>query len=194
MEYPVKTMNTNRANDIYQVDTGPVAFPDLSQRHVRHIDTLSLAFVVFNAPHFADFVLEAPTRVGDEQVYHYSKLVSLAAVKQALRGAILEAIWKFCQNHLFHCRIKGGIMYRVGVIGCRGIGNRHAQGAESLENAEVVAGCDLVPEQRDEFAAQFKATNPGLEMYGRLSRDAGKGTARHRHGSHRRQPTRRSWW
>ena len=56
-------------------------------------------------------------------------------------------------------------MYRVGVIGCRGIGNRHAQGAESLENAEVVAACDLVPEQRDEFAAQFKATNPGLEMY-----------------------------
>ncbi len=56
-------------------------------------------------------------------------------------------------------------MYRVGVIGCRGIGNRHAQGAESIANAEVVAGCDLVPEQRDEFAAQFKATNPGLEMY-----------------------------
>lgn len=82
MEYPVKTMNTNRANDIYQVDTGPVAFPDLSQRHARHIDGLSLAFVVFNAPHFADFVLEAPTRVGDEQVYHYSKLVSLAAVNR----------------------------------------------------------------------------------------------------------------
>ena len=82
MECPVKTMNTNRANDIYQVDTGPVAFPDLSQRHARHVDVLSLAFVVFNAPHFADFVLEAPTRVGDEQVYHYSKLVSLAAVNR----------------------------------------------------------------------------------------------------------------
>lgn len=82
MECPVKTMNTNRANDIYQVDTGPVAFPDLSQRHARHVDALSLAFVVFNAPHFADFVLEAPTRVGDEQVYHYSKLVSLSAVNR----------------------------------------------------------------------------------------------------------------
>ena len=82
MEYPVKTMNTNRANDIYQVDTGPVAFPDLSQRHARHVDALSLAFVVFNAPHFADFVLEMPTRVGDEQVYHYSKVVSLAAVNR----------------------------------------------------------------------------------------------------------------
>ena len=82
MECPVKTMNTNRANDIYQVDTGPVAFPDLSQRYDRHVDALSLAFVVFNAPHFADFVLEAPTRVGDEQVYHYSKLVSLATVNR----------------------------------------------------------------------------------------------------------------
>ena len=82
LEYPVKTMNTNRANDLYQVDTGPVAFPDLSQRRARHVEALSLAFVVFNAPHFADFVLEAPTRVGDEQVYHYSKLVSLAAVNR----------------------------------------------------------------------------------------------------------------
>ena len=82
LEYPVKTMNTNRASDLYQVDTGPVAFPDLSQRRARHVEALSLAFVVFNAPHFADFVLEAPTRVGDEQVYHYSKRVSLAAVNR----------------------------------------------------------------------------------------------------------------
>ena len=82
LEYPVKTMNTNRASDLYQVDTGPVAFPDLSQRRARHVEALSLAFVVFNAPHFADFVLEAPTRVGDEQVYHYSQLVSLAAVNR----------------------------------------------------------------------------------------------------------------
>lgn len=56
-------------------------------------------------------------------------------------------------------------MYRVGVIGCRGIGKRHAQGAALLENAEVVAACDLVPEQRDEFAAQFKETSPALKMY-----------------------------
>lgn len=82
LEYPVKTMNTNRASDLYQVDTGPVAFPDLSQRRARHVEALSLAFVVFNAPHFADFVLEAPTRVGDEQVYHYSKRVSLAAANR----------------------------------------------------------------------------------------------------------------
>ena len=55
-------------------------------------------------------------------------------------------------------------MYRVGVIGCRGIGNRHAQGADGLANAEVVAGCDLVEEQRRSFEEEFRATNPGLEM------------------------------
>lgn len=88
IECPVKTMNTRREGDIYQVDTGPVAFPDLSQRYQRDIDGLSLAFVVFNAPDFADFVLEAPTSVGGEQVYHYSKIVSLAAENRvyALRG------------------------------------------------------------------------------------------------------------
>ncbi len=57
-------------------------------------------------------------------------------------------------------------MYRVGVIGCRGIGNRHAQGADGLANAEVVAGCDLVEEQRRSFEEEFRPTNPGLEMYG----------------------------
>ena len=56
-------------------------------------------------------------------------------------------------------------MYRVGVIGCRGIGARHTRGADSLANAHVVAGCDLVPAQRDEFAAEFKATNPELTLY-----------------------------
>ncbi len=88
MECPVKTMNTRRADDRYQVDTGPLAFPDLSQRHQRHVDGIALAFVVFNAEHFADFVLEVPTRVGDEQVYHYSELVTLEAKNRiyAVRG------------------------------------------------------------------------------------------------------------
>ena len=88
MECPVKTMNTRRADDRYQVDTGPLAFPDLSQRHERHVDGIALAFVVFNAEHFADFVLEVPTRVGDEQIYHYSKLVTLEAKNRiyAVRG------------------------------------------------------------------------------------------------------------
>jgi hypothetical protein len=79
IEYPVKTMNTHRARDLYQVDTGPIAFPDLGRRHEPMAECISLAFVAFNAPGFADFVLEAPTAVGKEQVHHYSRLVSLPA-------------------------------------------------------------------------------------------------------------------
>ena len=86
IEYPVKTMNIHEPDRIYQVDTGPVAWPDLSRRRERLADLLSLAFVAFNAPHFADFVIEAPTTVGEgeaaAEVYHYSKRVSLSATNR----------------------------------------------------------------------------------------------------------------
>ena len=65
IEYPVKTMNTIRATDTFQVDTGPLAYPDLSRGWERRIESLSLAFVAFNAPHFADFVIEVPTTIDD---------------------------------------------------------------------------------------------------------------------------------
>ena len=83
IECPVKTMNTMREDDVYQVDTGPLAFPDLSVRHERLVDSLALAFVAFNVPHFADFVIEVPTLVDadhpDLQVHHFSQTVSLPA-------------------------------------------------------------------------------------------------------------------
>ena len=83
IECPVKTMNTNRERGIYQVDTGPVALADLSQRCDRHVDGMALAFVAYNAPDFADFVLEVPTSLegdgGSVEVYHYSKCISLPA-------------------------------------------------------------------------------------------------------------------
>jgi len=83
IEYPIKTMNTRAADGAYQVDTGPVAFPDLSARHERNADGLSLAFVAFNAPDFADFVIEEPCSInassGTASVYHYSRRLSLPA-------------------------------------------------------------------------------------------------------------------
>lgn len=77
IECPVKTMNISVDRSMYQVDTGPVAYPDLSRRLDPLIDCLQLAFVAFNAPHFADFVLEQPTAIiedGQErcQIHHYS--------------------------------------------------------------------------------------------------------------------------
>ena len=84
IECPVKTMNVSLERKMYQVDTGPIAFPDLSRRADPLIDILSLAFIAFNAPHFADFVIEQPTPVieaGNElcKIHHYSNPFSLPA-------------------------------------------------------------------------------------------------------------------
>jgi hypothetical protein len=84
IECPVKTMNVSLNLQKYQIDTGPIAFPDLSQRFEPRIDCLKLAFVAFNAPHFADFVVEQPTPVIEDgvercQIHHYSNPISLPA-------------------------------------------------------------------------------------------------------------------
>lgn len=84
IECPSKTMNISLEKKMYQVDTGPVAFPDLTKRFEVPIECLSLAFVAFNAPHFADFVIEQPTPVVEDgqekcKIYHYSSPVSLPA-------------------------------------------------------------------------------------------------------------------
>ena len=89
IEYPVKTMNIDLDNSIYQSDTGPVAFPDLGKRFEPAVDSVRLAFAVFNAPHFCDFVIEQPTPiVRDEKeicrVYHYSDPVSFPAKNRVL--------------------------------------------------------------------------------------------------------------
>lgn len=88
IECPIKTLNTNRQRVAYQTDTGPVAFAELGPGpYEKAVDRLALAFVAWNAPHFADFVIETPTSAdapqeggtGKTMVYHYSRRVSLAA-------------------------------------------------------------------------------------------------------------------
>lgn len=83
IEYPVKTMNTCLEQNTYQVDTGPLAFPDLTQRYERYVDGISLAFIAFNKLHKADFILEVPTLITDKKkklckVHHYSLKIKLA--------------------------------------------------------------------------------------------------------------------
>ena len=84
IEFPVKSMNANEERMIWQVDTGPVLFPDVTQGYTRDIERFRLAFVAFNTTSFADFVIEQPTVIsgkGDEvaQVYHYSRIISMAS-------------------------------------------------------------------------------------------------------------------
>lgn len=80
LEYPVKTMNANDLRTIYQVDTGPVAWPDFEMDAEFNVARFGLAYVAFNAPHFADFVILRPTQIGPA-IYtpHFSRTVSLPA-------------------------------------------------------------------------------------------------------------------
>ena len=61
VEYPVKTMNITDDSDMYQVDTGPIALPDLSMPADNHAERLSLAYVAINQRTCAEFVIEAPS-------------------------------------------------------------------------------------------------------------------------------------
>ena len=95
IECPVKTMNVSLTGKMYQVDTGPIAFPDLTQRYDPLIDCLRLAFIVFNAPDFADFVIEQPTPVIEDgkelcKIYHYSNPFSLPAKNTVLAAGVVE--------------------------------------------------------------------------------------------------------
>ena len=77
-----ETINMNVEKQLWQIDTGPIALPDLSQRHERPIDSLRLAFVAANRFDEAYFVVEQPTPImdGDKvvtEVRHYSKPFAL---------------------------------------------------------------------------------------------------------------------
>ena len=69
-------MDTHRGRNMYQVHTGPVAFPDLMKRHERNVDGISLAFIAFNEPEHASFVLEAPTPILSEKIKIGSRCLS----------------------------------------------------------------------------------------------------------------------
>lgn len=80
LEFPIKTMNVNDIDNLYQIDTGPVAYPDFDIKVEHHIERLSPAFVAYNAPHFADFVIQHPLAISQNiQTTHYSKRESHAA-------------------------------------------------------------------------------------------------------------------
>ena len=55
--------------------------------------------------------------------------------------------------------------YRVGVIGCKGIGIRHASGLVGLASAELVAACDMEQSTLDSFKEHWKSEWPNIGLY-----------------------------
>ncbi|MBX3437937.1 MAG: hypothetical protein KF861_10635 [Planctomycetaceae bacterium] len=78
IEYPVKTINANERDGIYQTDTGPHLFPDLTRKPDKLIEGMELAFSAFNCPEWAEFLIRVPTPIAESvHVYHYSRTVRL---------------------------------------------------------------------------------------------------------------------
>lgn len=78
IEFPVKTINWQRDTGDWQVDTGPVLLPDLTVPADQWSSKLRLAFVAFNAPDWAEFLIDEPTPIHDGEkevakVFHYSR-------------------------------------------------------------------------------------------------------------------------
>ncbi|MBT5533843.1 Gfo/Idh/MocA family oxidoreductase [Candidatus Poribacteria bacterium] len=55
--------------------------------------------------------------------------------------------------------------YRVGVIGCGGIGVQHAAGLVGMDNAELVAGCDLNEDALSAFGERWRDTWGDVALY-----------------------------
>jgi len=88
IEYPIKTINANERDMIYQTDTGPVLLPDLGGQAESMLTRLELAFAAFNCPDWIEFLVRVPTPVAsDANVYHYARSVRFDCHNQILRTA-----------------------------------------------------------------------------------------------------------
>ena len=86
IEYPVKTMNANERDWVYQTDTGPILFPDLSVEPESLLEHLELAFAAFNCPDWIELIVRVPTQVAEDvSVFHYDRSVRLDAKNEVVR-------------------------------------------------------------------------------------------------------------
>lgn len=78
LEYPVKTINYSTRERYYQVDTGPVLFPDPDSGFSDFPGSFHLAYVAHNHPAWTEFLLCVPTPLTpDISVHHFEKSVRM---------------------------------------------------------------------------------------------------------------------
>ena len=86
IEYPVKTMNANERDMIYQTDTGPILLPGFSSEPEQMQDNLQLAFSAFNCPEWIEVLVRTETAIEEGvKVYHYSQPVRFDADNTVIR-------------------------------------------------------------------------------------------------------------
>jgi hypothetical protein len=65
LEYPIKTMNVTEDPKRFQVDTGPLLFPNLEEPAASMVERCEIAHVVYDGFAKAEFVLRRPLPVGE---------------------------------------------------------------------------------------------------------------------------------
>ena len=91
VEYPIKTMNVHPERKRFQVDTGPLLFPDFSRTVERQIECFSIAFVCYNTFDLAEFILRAPVAVDDAKSEIQSALEYTDVRRLPAKSAIIAA-------------------------------------------------------------------------------------------------------
>ena len=85
LEFPIKTMNANERDWVYQTDTGPILFPDLTREPTELLTGMELAFVAVNSADWADWadcIVRTRTQLApDIEVYHYTTPVRVNGIR-----------------------------------------------------------------------------------------------------------------
>jgi len=82
LEYPISYMNVHRPANRFQIDVGPILYPDFSAPAATLVERLQLAYVMYNDLDSVEFAVRVPTQVADDQsatTLHYSQVVKTAA-------------------------------------------------------------------------------------------------------------------
>ncbi len=73
IEYPVKTINANEREIVYQTDTGPIPVPNLDVEPDDLLAGVELAFTAATAPDWAQLIMRTRTPIADGvDVFHYA--------------------------------------------------------------------------------------------------------------------------
>ena len=96
LEYPIRTMNIHPERRRFQVDTGPLIFPDLASDEEHWIDRCALAHLVYTTFDRAEFICKRPTPFLHEgrevgRIFHYSDVRALPARHTLLCAGRLDA-------------------------------------------------------------------------------------------------------
>lgn len=81
LEYPIPYMNVHPPENRYQVDVGPVLYPDDRSEAASMVERFQLAYIMYNRPDRAEFALRVPTRAAgsEAETLHYARVVKTAA-------------------------------------------------------------------------------------------------------------------